>query len=188
MLEQKIYRAVILSIICCLFSAFSYSQLNFDFQKDKFLIKGRVIDRQSGSAIPFANIRFNNTNKGFSCDNEGRFSFYVYKKDTLGFSCAGYMTKTVFVEHIDSTEYYTLEVQLMQDFIKLKEITIYPFKTKEEFADAFIDAKNVNKVLIPGIAPPKYTHITPRAKFTNPISFIYERARKRSSANPDFKP
>ncbi len=181
-------RVVFLSIVCCLVSAVSYSQLNFDFQKDKFLIKGKVVDRQTGGLIPYANIRFNNTNRGFSCDNEGGFSFYVYKTDTIVFSYTGYMSKTVFVRNIDSSEYYTLEVQMMQDFIKLKDVTVYPFRTKEEFVDAFIEGKGINKLVIAGIAPPKYTHITPRAKLTNPISFLYERAKKRSSANPDFKP
>jgi hypothetical protein len=77
---------------------------------------------------------------------------------------------------------------LIHDFIKLKDVTIYPFGNKEEFIDAFLDAKGVNKIDIAGIAPPKYGTVSPKAKFSNPISMLYNRVKKRSSANPDFKP
>ena len=89
---------------------------------------------------------------------------------------------------LDSTTYYTLEIQLKHDFIKLKEVTIYPFRSKEEFVDAFLEAKGVNKIDIAGIAPPKYGTVSPKAKFSNPISMLYERVKKRRAANPDFRP
>lgn len=181
-------KTVFVLILIGFLSVTACAQLNFDFQKNKFLIKGIVVDRQNGLPVPMAVVRFNNTTKGVSANGDGEFSLYVYKRDTLLFSSMGYMDKTVIVTDVDSSDYYTLQVSLIQDFIRIKEVTIYPFRTKEEFIDAFMEAKNVNKVLLPGIAPPKYSNITPRAKFTNPVSFIYERAKKRSVANPDFKP
>jgi hypothetical protein len=165
-----------------------FGQLNFDFQQGKFLIKGKVIDLQAKTPIPLANIRVNGTGKGITCDNAGNFTMYVYKSDTLKFSSTGYIPKVIHVYDMDSTQLYTLEIQLMHDFIKLKEVTIYPFKNKEEFVDAFLDAKGVNKIDIAGIAPPKYGTISPKAKFSNPISMLYEHVKKRRVANPDFKP
>ncbi len=190
MIAQHKYhiRVCLLFVICYLSSVVCFSQLNFDFQQGKFLIKGKVIDVQTSKPLPLANIRINSSNKGIASDNEGNFSFYVYKKDTLRFTSVGYLAKVLHMSDLDSSDYYTLEIGLIRDFIKLKEVTIYPFRTKEEFADAFIDAKDVNKVNVPGIEPPKYSNITPRAKFTNPVSFLYERIRKRRAANPDFKP
>jgi hypothetical protein len=166
----------------------AFSQLNFAFQEGTFLIKGKVIDLQSKKPVPFTNIRINSTNRGITCDNEGSFTMYVSKTDTLRFSSTGYTPKSLHVSDFDSSKYYTLEIQLMHDFIKLREITIYPYRTKEEFMDAFMDAKDVNKVTIPGIAPPKYSNKIPKAKFYNPISFLYDRVKKRRAANPDFKP
>lgn len=186
--KMILVRAMVLSVVCCLLSVVSSAQLNFDFQKDKFLIKGKVIDLQSKAAIPSANIRVNGTGKGLTCDNEGNFTFYVYKSDTLRFSSTGYLPKVIHVYDLDSTQYYTLEIQLIHDFIKLKDVTIYPFKNKEEFVDAFLDAKGVNKVDIAGIAPPKYGTVSPKAKFSNPISMLYEKVKKRRVANPDFRP
>ena len=152
------------------------------------MIKGKVVDVQSKSAIPLANIIFLKNGKGVTCDNEGNFTIYVYKNDTLKFSSTGYIAKNIHISDIDSSNYYTLEIQLMHDFVKLKDVIIYPFRTKEEFVDAFMDAKDINKITIAGIAPPKYSNITPRAKFYNPISFLYDRVKKRRAADPDFKP
>lgn len=181
-------KAIVLFCVLCLASLISSAQLNFDFQQGKFLIKGRVIDVQSQKPVALANIRIGETNKGITCDNEGAFAFYVYKHDTLKFTSTGYMNKTLHIADLDSTQYYTLEIQLIRDFVKLREVTIYPFRNKEEFEEAFMDAKDINKITIAGIAPPKYSNVTPKAKFTNPISFIYEHLKKRRAANPDFKP
>lgn len=152
------------------------------------MIKGQVVDLRSKGIIPLTNIKVTNTGKIFACGNDGTFTLYVSKYDTLRFSSTGYIPKVIHVSDLDSTKYYTLEIELIRDFIKLKEVTIYPFKDKEEFKDAFMAAKDVNKITLPGIDPPKYSNQTPKAKFNNPISFIYERAKKKRAANPDFKP
>lgn len=178
----------VLTVVCCLRSVDLHSQLNFDFQEGKFLIKGRVVDLQSKQPIPMANIRITNTGKGITCDNDGYFSMYVSKRDTIRFSSVGYIPKVFHISDIDSTKYYTLQIELMHDFIKLKDVTIYPFSTKKEFEEAFMDAKNIGKISIHGIAEPKYSNVTPKAKFTNPVSFLYERVKKRRAANPEFKP
>lgn len=152
------------------------------------MIKGKVVDVQSKAVIPMANIVFVKNGKGVSCDNEGNFTMYVYKTDTIKFSSTGYISKIIHMNDIDSSRYYTLEIQLIHDFVKMKDVIIYPFRTKEEFIDAFMEAKDINKISIAGIAPPKYSHITPKAKFSNPISFLYDRVKKRRAANPEFKP
>ena len=51
-----------------------------------------------------------------------------------------------------------------------------------------MEAQHLNEVNIPGIAKPKYSNITPKAKFTNPVSFLYQHVKRKRAANPDFKP
>jgi len=179
---------IALCFIFCLLSIACWAQLNYDYTAGKFMIKGKVIDVQSKSSIPLTNIIFTKNGRGITCDNEGNFTLYVYKTDTLKFSSTGYISKIIHISDIDSSKYYTLEIQLMHDFVKFKDVIIYPFHNREEFIDAFMEAKDVNKITIAGIAPPKYSNITPRAKFYNPISMLYERVKKRRAANPDFKP
>ena len=179
---------LVLSCVLCLASIVSFSQLNYDYTAGKFMIKGKVMDLQNQTPIPLANILFVKNGRGITCDNEGNFTLYVYKTDTLKFSSAGYLSKVIHMQDIDSSKYYVMEIQLMHDVIKLKDVMIYPYRDRDAFIDAFMDARGVNKVTIAGIAPPKYTSIPPRAKFYNPISLLYDKVKKRRAANPDFKP
>ncbi|MBK7148335.1 MAG: carboxypeptidase-like regulatory domain-containing protein [Bacteroidetes bacterium] len=165
-----------------------YAQLNYDYLEGKFLIKGTVIDVQSKKPVPLTNIKILNSGKAVTTDSEGQFSFYVYKTDTLKFSSVGYLNKTLHISDLDPANYYTMEIQLIHDFVKLKEVTIYPFRNKEEFIEAFMDAKEVGKLEIYGIEKPKYSNKVPKAKFNNPISLLYEKVKKRRAANPDFRP
>ena len=181
----KIY---ILTVLCAFCSTALNAQLNFDYTQGRFLIKGKVVDLKSQSPIPLANIKIVNNGRGVTCDDNGNFTMYVSKRDTLSFSSVGYISKVLHVSDLDSSKYYTLQIELIHDFIKLKDVMIYPYKDLDEFKKAFVDAKNQNKVTIVGIAPPKYSNITPKAKFANPISFLYERLKKRGAADPDFKP
>lgn len=182
------YKAHVLMVAFVLYSALGNAQLNFDFTAGKFMIKGKVVDVQTKTPISFANVVFVKNGRGVTCDNEGNFVLYVYPTDTLRFSSTGYLNKIMHVQDIDSSKYYTLEIGLMHDFIKIKDVIIYPFRTRDEFVDAFMNAKDVNKVSIAGIAPPKYSNIPPKAKFSNPISFLYDKVKRRRAASPDFKP
>ncbi len=163
------------------------AQLNFDYTEGKFLIKGQVIDVQTKSPIPMANILFLNRNKGVTCDNEGRFTMYVSLKDTLKFTSTGYMNKVINVNDLDKSNYYTLQIQLIQDFIKLKEITIYPYRNLDEFKQAFIDARNQGKLSMFGLEP-KFSNKAANPKFYNPISYLYDKIKRRGAADPNFKP
>lgn len=167
---------------------FASAQMNYEFTEGKFMIKGTVVDIESKMALPFANIKVTNTGKAITCDRDGNFTMYVSRYDTLRISSVGHIPKVIHVYDIDSTQYYTLKVELIHDFIKMPTVTIYPFRDREGFKDAFMAAKDMNKVVIPGIAPPKYSNRKPNPKLTNPVSFLYERMKKKRAANPDFKP
>jgi hypothetical protein len=185
---KTIVKIVAFALLCGIWSFSGSAQLNYDFTQGKFLIKGKVVDLRTQTPVSLANIKIFPSGKGVTCDNDGNFTMYVSKKDTLVFSSTGYIAKTIHVADLDSSKYYTLQIELLHDFIKLKEVIIYPFKDMDEFKKAFVDAKDQNKVNIPGLAPPKYSHNIPKAKFSNPISYLYERLKHRSVANPDFKP
>lgn len=168
----------------------STAQLNFNFQEGTFMLKGKVVDIHTKRSIPLTNIKIHNgaKHKTFTCDNDGNFVIYVSKTDSLKFSSVGFIARTLLVSNIDSADFYTLQVELIHDFVKVKEIIIYPYRDVDEFKEAFVNAKNQNKVVIPGIDAPKYSNEVPKAKFTNPISFLYERTKRKRVANPDFKP
>lgn len=178
---------VFLLFIFTLFNTPLNAQLNFDYTEGKFLLKGIVIDLQTQKPIPLTNIQITNSGKGITTDEEGHFTMYVYKHDTLKFSSTGYVPKVIHVYDIDTTRYYTYQVQLYRDAIKIKEVVIYPYRNVDEFKKAFVETK-IARVNIPGIAPPKYSNKETHAKFSNPISLLYEKVKRRRAANPDFKP
>ena len=163
------------------------AQLNYDYTAGKFLIKGKVVDMGTQAPVSLANIRIVNSRRGLTCESDGTFTMYVSKTDSLEFSSTGYITKVFSVASFDSSRYYTLSIELLHDFIKLKEVTIYPFRDMDEFKTAFIGAKQ-NQFVIPGIAPAKYSNNVVKPKFTNPISYLYDRLKKKTAADPTFKP
>lgn len=178
-----------LSGVFLAFVASAYSQLNFENTEGKILLKGHVLDLQSKNPVPNAAIVISNRKKGMTADANGDFQIYVYPNDTLRFSSLGYIFKEVPVDGIPESLRYLLKIELVHDFYKLKEVTIYPFRTKKEFEVAFVKGEGVPQAInIPGIEPAKYYH-KEKAKFYNPISTIYEKLKnKRRAANPDFKP
>ena len=163
------------------------AQMNFDYTEGKFLIKGQVIDVQTKSPIPLANIQFLNRNKGLTCDKDGYFSIYVSLRDTLKFTSVGYMNKVINVSDLDPANYYTIQIQLIQDFIKLKEVTIYPFRDLDDFKKQFIEGKGIDKLALKGLEP-KFSNKSAKAKYYNPISLLYDHIKHRGAADPDFKP
>jgi len=181
-------RFTALLMACSFWCAILDAQLNFSYTAGKFLLKGTVVDLRSHKPVALANVAITNTGRGVTTDVDGNFTMYVGPRDTLKFSSTGYVPKVIHVYDIDSTKYYTLEVLLMPDVIKIKDVVIYPFKDVDGFKKAFIDANGVGKLVINGIAAPKYTNNIPHAKFYNPISFLYDHIKKKSSANPDFRP
>ena len=163
--------------------------MNFDYTEGKVLIKGVITDIQAKTGIPSAAIVLFNNKKGIVADANGNFSMYVYPNDTLKVSSIGYLPKILFIQDIAEKDRYSIKVELVQDFYQLKEIKIYPFKNKDEFAKAFIKGEGVNQpITIYGVAAPKYIH-KEKSKISNPVSLIYDKIKaSRRAADPDFKP
>ena len=82
---DKTYKHLIAVLSGVLFCVTLSAQLNFDFTQGKFLVKGRVIDQQTGNPVPLTNIQILNRDKGITCDDKGKFDLYVYKTDSLKF-------------------------------------------------------------------------------------------------------
>jgi hypothetical protein len=183
----NIIRIVLFALVLGSGSLVLEAQLNYDYTAGKFLIKGKVVDMGTQSPVPMANIRIANSHRGLTCESDGSFTMYVSKTDSLEFSSTGYITKVFSVASFDSSRYYTLSIELLHDFIKLKDVMIYPFRDLDEFKTAFIGAKQ-GAFVVPGIAPAKYSNNVVKPKFTNPISYLYDRLKKKAAADPDFKP
>lgn len=186
--QPKFAAIFVCACLCCCICRNAQAQIDFNYLEGTYMIKGKITDLQSKVGVPKVNITYFNRKAGVTSNVDGSFTMYVFPSDTLRFTSMGYITKDVAVQDFSKDSIYNINVELMRDFIKLKDVIIYPFGNVDEFKQAFMDAKEVNKFVLPGIAPPKYTTSVPRPKFTNPISFLYEKSKKKRAANPDFRP
>jgi hypothetical protein len=172
------------------FSALSsFGQLNYDYTEGKYMIKGRVSDFKSEQGIANANIWIANQKRGVTAGSDGTFVMYVYPTDTLRFSSLGYISKTIPVSAIDEKDKYTIDMRLIPDIYQINTVVIYPFRNKQEFAEAFITGKGLGKSFVAyGMEAAKFKH-TEKTKLYNPISTMYEiMKKKKQAADPQFKP
>jgi hypothetical protein len=90
----------------------------------KTTVFGKVKDAENGDPVPFANVFFKDTQIGVTTSFDGDFelstSTYV---DTLVISYMGYEVKEVAIKQGQHQE---LQLQLIPNVIKLKELIVYP--------------------------------------------------------------
>ncbi len=106
------------------------------FSQNFIKVHGTVMNRDS-VPLPYTNIIIMNRHKGTITDKRGNFSFVCAENDTLIFSRAGYKTRYFIVSESNITD-LKKDVFLDVDTIYLKEVTVFPWKTYEEFKQAVL--------------------------------------------------
>lgn len=106
---------------------------------DLIQFSGVVITSDSLNPVPFANVIISNTGRGTVTDIYGYFSFVAQKGDSVVFSAVGFEKAKYQIP--DTLEYnrYSLIKTLVRDTILLQEQVVYPWPTKEQFRQAFLD-------------------------------------------------
>jgi hypothetical protein len=100
---------------------------------------GVVVAGDSLDPIPFTSIMVRNSYHGTVSDVYGFFSFVARMKDTIEFSAIGFR-RGIFIIPDTITDYRCSLIQILrQDTIRLPEVTVFPWPTKEQFKDAFIN-------------------------------------------------
>lgn len=84
------------------------------------------------------NIVILNKAEGTTSDGRGLFSFVVQPNDTVLFSHIGYKPTIHVIPDTLQTFDYPSDIFMVSDTFQLAEVKIYPWKTYEEFKDAFI--------------------------------------------------
>lgn len=91
--------------------------------------------------IPYAHVLVLNNYKGTITDKQGKFSFVVRENDSIMFSSVGYKRKILIIPDTLKDPFLNIELVLDIDTLMIKEVVIYPWKTYEEFKDAFLNLK-----------------------------------------------
>ncbi len=126
--------------ICLLLSGsfLAYSQKNYE---GLVQFSGVVVTGDSLRPIPFVSIVIKKTYRGTISDYNGFFSFVAQVNDTIEFSALGYKKSTYVIPDTLNTDRYSLIKMLSRDTILLQETVIYPWPTKDQFRQAFLNLK-----------------------------------------------
>lgn len=133
-----------------LVALFILSQVNAQKDRDSLYyagliqFSGVVVSNDSVNPVPFAHIIDLNRRSGTVSDYFGYFSFVAQKGDTIRFSSVGYKTSYFYIPDSLTGDKYSLIHVMKIDTILLKEANIYPWPSKEQFADAFVNTKIPN--------------------------------------------
>jgi hypothetical protein len=104
-------------------------------------VMGVLKGLDSLESIPFATIRINNSSRGTVANYEGYFALVAQAGDTLNISHLAYKDYHYIVP-AEAPIFGDLRFHFLQsDTIKQKEIEVYPWPSREEFAKAVLDLK-----------------------------------------------
>ena len=117
----------------------SISSTDTAVQRKLIQFSGVVVDSEDLLQVPFTSIMVANTTRGTISDYSGYFSFVARENDTIVFSYIGYKPILFVIPDTLSNPRYSIIQMMNKDTVRLQEIEIYPWPSKEQFKEAFIN-------------------------------------------------
>jgi hypothetical protein len=110
--------------------------------QDKKLIQftGRITDELL-QPMPFAQVLVLQNYHGAITNAYGNFSLVVEEQDSILISAVGYKNRYLVVPQNLPTKFYYKDIVLRMDTLAIAEAQIYPWKTYEDFKEAFVNLK-----------------------------------------------
>jgi len=116
----------------------AYSQ-----EKKIIQIRGLITNTQN-DLLSYAFIYDQLAKKGYLANDKGEFNIFVERGSELTFSHIGHKKAGYTIPLIGNSEIFFLRIKLSSDTVFLKEITIFPWKTYQQFIQAFINTQIPN--------------------------------------------
>ncbi len=130
-----------LLIALFLLSGIFYAEKSSAQNEDLIQFSGVILDGDSLLPIPYTSIIIVNSNRGTSADINGIFSFVAQKGDTIRFSAVGFKEETFVIPDTLNTTKYSLIQLLSGDTVLLRTHMVYPWPSKEQFKEAFLNTR-----------------------------------------------
>jgi len=129
--------SIILSVIFTLISFNSKAQ-----SADKFLLVGKIINKESKIAVAFSNLFINDSRKGVVADDTGLYRIYVNPGDSLRITAIGYKDE---VYHVPSylTEDTFKNIDIQPISYVLSDVEVYNMGTFAQFKQEILHMKIV---------------------------------------------
>ncbi|MCF8256255.1 MAG: carboxypeptidase-like regulatory domain-containing protein [Flavobacteriales bacterium] len=139
-----IHSPFLLLILLTVLSATQAVGQNKEVPKDQrrlIQFSGVLLTADSLEAVPFANIIVKNSRRGTISDYFGYFSFVAEPFDTIVFSYLGFKDSEFVIPDTLNSRNYSLIQMMSADTFLLQEAVVYPWPTKEQFRQAFLDLR-----------------------------------------------
>lgn len=102
-------------------------------------LSGVVVSSDSLQEMPYAAVYNKTVQRGTIADIYGFFSVVVQPGDTILFRYYGHKPSSYIVPDTLSESRYSIIHMMTIDTIQLNEVVVYPWPSKEAFAQAFVD-------------------------------------------------
>ncbi|MEO8151404.1 MAG: carboxypeptidase-like regulatory domain-containing protein [Bacteroidia bacterium] len=123
------------TILMLCISSFAIAQNN----KDLVQFTGVTVTGDSLLGVPYVIVKVKGSNHGTITDYYGFFSFVAHLGDTIEFSSVGYHKARYIIPDTLRENKYSLIQVLNIDTVNLPTATVYPWPTKDEFKQAFVN-------------------------------------------------
>jgi hypothetical protein len=98
-----------------------------------------MVTADSLTPVPLAHILVKHSYWGTISDYNGYFSFVARQNDTIIFSAIGFKNQQFVIPDTISNNRYSMIQVMATDTIYLSETVIYPWPTREQFKEAFLN-------------------------------------------------
>ena len=99
---------------------------------------GVIVGGKNSEILPGAYVFLPRAGRGTLSNNVGFFTLPVFPGDSILFSYTGYERQYFVVPRNYREETFSAKIQLQEDAILLREVKVYPFRSRKEFDDAFL--------------------------------------------------
>lgn len=107
-------------------------------QHEKLIQLSGVIRNEYFQPVQFAHIVIHNKNRGTISDLRGMFSFVVEPYDTVLFTAIGFKRVALVIPDTLTRYHLPVDIYMETDTVWIEEVIILPWKTYEEFREAFL--------------------------------------------------
>jgi hypothetical protein len=129
-------------------SHFAIAQVGTNSDSLKLIqLSGVVVSEETLEEQPYVTVYDKTIRKGVISDYYGYFSLVTFPGDTIIFSSPGHKKSSYIVPDTLKQNRYSLIHMLPSDTLQLKEVTIYRWPSKEEFANAFVNMRPYDDAL-----------------------------------------
>ena len=133
-------RIIILSLLLIV-SIRTFAQRTIIDTSKIIQLSGVVVSEEDLVPMPYITVYDKSIRKGVIADYYGFFSTVSFPGDTIYFSYFGYKTSTYIVPDTLKDNRYSIIHMLQRDTVNIPEVTVYPWPSREEFANYFVNMK-----------------------------------------------